>query len=52
MKLVKDAIEHFTDMEILEANKQIEEKETDRAVEMDYLLEETKEQVLTLAGAR
>jgi hypothetical protein len=52
MKLVKDAIEHFTDMEILEANKQIEEKETDRALEMDYLLEETKEQVLTLAGAR
>ena len=50
--LVKDSIIECTDMEILEANKEIEEKETDRALEMDYLLEETKEQVLTLAGAR
>ena len=52
MKLVRDEIEHFTDMEILEANKEIQSRETDRALDMDYLLEETKEQVLTLAGAR
>ncbi len=49
--LVRDSIIAFTDMEILEANKAIEDRETDRAFEMDDLLHETKAQVLTLAGA-
>jgi hypothetical protein len=51
MELVKDSIETFTDMEILEANREIQSRETRHAIEMDSLLGKTKIQVIKLAGA-
>ena len=49
--LVRESIVAFTDMEILEANKEVQGREIKHADQMDNLLEETKAQVLTLAGA-
>jgi hypothetical protein len=51
-KLVRDAIVTFTDMEILEAHRKIEGRETKHSDKMDNLLKATKAQVLSLAESR
>jgi hypothetical protein len=50
--LVKDSIQHRTDMEILDANIAIEDRETENTFEMDDLLDDIKEKVRSLAEAR
>ena len=50
--LVRDSIQHHTDMEILNANLAIEDRETENTFEMDYLLDDIKEKVRSLAEGR
>lgn len=47
--LVRQSISHFTDMEILEANQLLEERELENVDEMDNLLNQVREKVSTLA---